>query len=397
MVYMAAVRDDLETEQAAIRDLRELQRVGSTEAVKVVVQLDRNWPGTPERYIVRKGISERAPESATRHGSANQRRTRRRGDRTSSGDREALSSFLEWSLKEHRAKRYLLVLWGHSYGLGFGRDHGDALTLQELREALGIFGADGGQLDLLGANACAMSYAEAAYELRDGAKYLVASEITMPFSGWPYSAILQRMNERLGQGSDLSPEDLGGLIVDEFMRSFRHNGVALSLLNLHKTDLLPTRVRALAQALKPAMTTPDLSDRVADAFLDSAHGNVRPLIDLRDLCTHLATTGDPFIVDAATRLGTELEPGHNRLIVRHEADPDFEGLHGLGIFATAVTSASDLVRLEIDRSQYEALELMRQTDKVWTEIVYDDLADVLEPMNAEIEEYVSGSRCQLAR
>ena len=54
-------RDDAETERAAIRDLRELQRFGSTEAVKVVVQLDRTWPGIPERYVV-TGEPARLPE-----------------------------------------------------------------------------------------------------------------------------------------------------------------------------------------------------------------------------------------------------------------------------------------------------------------------------------------------
>ena len=73
------------------------------------------------------------------------------------------------------------------------------LTLPELREAFEIFQCElnewrkGEKLDLLGANACAMSYAEAAYELRNAAEYLVASEITMPFAGWPYAAILQQI------------------------------------------------------------------------------------------------------------------------------------------------------------------------------------------------------------
>jgi hypothetical protein len=46
----------------------------------------------------------------------------------------------------------MLVLWGHSYGLGFGRDHGDALTMPELARALKTK-KKGYAIDILGANA----------------------------------------------------------------------------------------------------------------------------------------------------------------------------------------------------------------------------------------------------
>ena len=34
------------------------------------------------------------------------------------------------------ANHYMLVLWGHTFGLGFGRDHNQPLTIRELRGAL---------------------------------------------------------------------------------------------------------------------------------------------------------------------------------------------------------------------------------------------------------------------
>ena len=63
MLYMAALVDDEpqraeETERAAIRDIEELESVGSTARVNVILQIDRRWPGYAERYYVRKGVSE---------------------------------------------------------------------------------------------------------------------------------------------------------------------------------------------------------------------------------------------------------------------------------------------------------------------------------------------------
>ena len=57
MLYMAASRDE-QTEAAAIRDLKELEKIGTTRTCNVIVQIDRRWPGYSERYCVRKGVSE---------------------------------------------------------------------------------------------------------------------------------------------------------------------------------------------------------------------------------------------------------------------------------------------------------------------------------------------------
>jgi hypothetical protein len=297
-----------------------------------------------------------------------------------------LEEFLQWSIDRYDAEHFLLVLWGHSYGLGFGRDHGDPLTLQELREALRKFGPNR-QLDLLGANACAMSYAEAAYELRGAAEFLVASEITMPFSGWPYAAILQRLGARLKK-ANVDARELGEIIIDEFMRSFRQNGVALSLLELSKADFLPARVESLARALKDTLSSPQQSDLVVGAFLDSEHGDVRPLIDLHDLCLNLEQVRDKVVVDSARAFRKQLRSGSDGLIVVHQKDPDFEGLNGLGIFAPAVTSGADLVRLELEPEKYELLALVEQTGYTWSDLVYHDLAEAIKPMNEEIDDLV---------
>src|SRR5687767_12919214 len=151
IVYMAA-QDSAELDEHAVRDLREMERVGSSETVKVVVQINRPWPGRPQRYKVLQGKSE-LDDKAIVH--------------TEMGKPEALEEFLSWALDWYPADHYFLVLWGHAYGLGFGRDHDDPLTLRELTDALSAFRdkrakkqSGNPALDLLGANACAMSYAE---------------------------------------------------------------------------------------------------------------------------------------------------------------------------------------------------------------------------------------------
>ena len=383
MVYMAAAKD-VQTEQSAIRDIKELQKVGTTSRVNVIVQIDRQWPGYPERYGIHKGRSEPIPIK-TSEG------LRPSADSSSSntGDPKPLRGFLQWARTACRAKRYLLVLWGHAYGLGFGRDHGDQLTLKELASALAPFKASG-KLDLLGANACAMSYAEAAYELRNSAQFMVASEISVPYAGWPYEEILRD----LVRNPQMKAAALGKKIIERYVESLGGQNVALTLLDLKKAGGLRSRVSALARAVTASLRRDRTRNQTIDAFLDTAHGDVRPLIDLLDLCEHLQTLPDKAVKKAAgdmmslldKKAGFDLTPDPET-----DPGPELDGLNGLGIFAPAVTGEATLTKLELHKDSYNELALVKAKDNLWSKLVYADLKRHLEPQNELIAEFVNGT------
>jgi Clostripain family len=386
MLYMAAAQDE-QTELAAIRDIKELQRVGSTDTMDVIVQIDRKWPGYPQRYRIWEGVSELLPDDSLA-----------KIKKMSTGDPAALRNLLLWSREWAPAYHYLLVLWGHAYGLGFGRDHGDQLTLGELSTELKEFGRKG-QLDLLGANACAMTYAEAAYELRDAARFLVASEITMPFAGWPYAEIL---NE-IVHDPDITSIDLGKKIVEHFMKSFERKDVALTLLDLSKAKGLPAGVKELAHALTEGIRSDGLRAQIGAAFLDTAHGDVRPLIDIVDLCKNLINASDKSAKDKSKAVKEKVKAVRDKakalrglierrnFVVKHAADQGLEGLHGVGIFAPAVTGEADLIKLELSEDSYRGLELMKDKENPWPKFVYEDLRDVLDEEISEIADFVRGT------
>jgi Clostripain family len=378
MLYMAASKDP-RTEQAAIHDIRELERVGTTDNVNVIVQIDREWPGYAERYCVRKGFSEFC-ESLSEQTNLD----------IDSGTSMVLREFVTWGRAKFPAKHYLLVLWGHSYGLGFGRDHGDALTLRELATALAPQAGGAKVVDILGVNACAMSYAEAAYELRDTADFFVGPEIAMPFAGWPYESILNAINN----DPAIKPKDLGERVIQEFIASFEEalepQSVALTLLDLPKAVEIAKPLETLTTALTAAIAPPNgIRDDIADAFLQTAHGDVRPLIDLADLCDKLSALGcAPEVAAAATKLRAVFEPAKG-FVLKHQAGPELEGLHGMGIFAPSVTGAADLMRLDLSIKEYEKLGLAKDTK--WADFAYKNLKDLLDPMNKAVAEFVHGT------
>jgi hypothetical protein len=436
MVYMAA-QDNPDLDQHAIRDIREMERVGSNPHLDVVVQVSRPWPSLPQRYRVGHGKSELAADGMS-------------GD--SMGNPNTLWGFLDWVLDRHPAEHYFLVLWGHAYGLGFGRDHHDALRLKELKAALFAFRtrrfAERPALDLLGANACAMSYAEAAFELRHEAQYLVASQIAVPFVGWPYESILRRITPTT------DPSTLGRIVVDSYVNQFaaspHDDHVAMSLLNLAKADELGQRVTGLARSLTATIQQADAvgSDRrthIRTAFLTTAAGDVRPLIDLRGLgqelvmlCKDLDTMevgvparpDDPvrqlqkaaseledFLIPAVEQVGllpptTGPRDEKASLVMLHKRHADLEGLNGIGIFAPFVTDDYALARLELldsqtiergpdgeivhcGRATYQALDLMDKSD--WPGLVYDELREEMpEEVIASMDSSGATSRAEMA-
>jgi hypothetical protein len=387
MLYMAASKNE-KTEQAAIRDLRELEKVGTDDStLNVLVQIDRNWPGYAERYCVRKSFSEMCEG-------------RRDEKNVNSGKPQVLRDFVAWGRSMFPADRYLLVLWGHSYGLGFGRDHGDPLTLTELaqsldrdevnkllieRNALAI-AANRKAVDILGANACAMCYAEAAYELKDAADFMVAPEISMPFQGWPYDRILNEIVD----DSQIDSEGLGNKIVDQFKASFEEavdaQNVALTMLNLNTAGEIRPHLAKLTAALRKSIGRGNgVREQIGDAFLDTVHGDVRPLIDLADLCRRL--TAFPDTKASAEEFLEFLQ--RDELVVRHEASQELEGLNGLGIFAPSVSGAAELMRLEFSKRMYKELKLLKDLrDPDWATFVYKDLKELLDPLNKAVAAFV---------
>ena len=419
LVYMAA-QDNHDLDAHAARDLREMER-GVSGDCHVFVQIKRPWPQRPHRYEIKDG------DSCLVNGIVAE---------TNMGAGGTLESFLSWALqhdteRQYGTEQYFLVLWGHAFGLGFGRDHGDGLSLPELHDALKTFKStrSGKRIELLGANACAMSYAEAAFELKDVADYLVASQIAVPFAGWPYESILKRLPTSADGAA------LGRIVVESYVKSFTSSPtddqVAMTLLDLGKAGGLLGHLEGLTRAISDVLghTRSVAQDRLAEirtAFFATAAGDVRPLLDLYDLCEELKALSqdlktlepefDPkafddleaaadalrkFMTPATDQVGMSvIEPSEDlrakSFVLYHKRHPELEGLHGVGVFAPFVTDDLQLRRLDLldaddsngkhrtaasravprGRRAYHHLALPSKSG--WDVLVYDDLRRELE-------------------
>ncbi len=228
MLYQDA--DDKILEKDIYVDLNEAERIGSTDQVNIVAQVDRyrqgykadgNWDSTKRFYVTYDPDLERVSSQEIMDiGEANM------------ADGQTLVDFVKWSAENYPADNYVLIMSDHGMGWpggwsdpapgGKGPDRialanalGDELFLMELDDALGQIRAetDIDKFEMIGLDACLMSHVEVYDALAPHANYAVASQETEPALGWAYTGFLGDLIEN----PDMSGAEFSQTIVDTYI------------------------------------------------------------------------------------------------------------------------------------------------------------------------------------
>ncbi|MBN2303267.1 MAG: hypothetical protein JXQ72_02240 [Anaerolineae bacterium] len=236
MVYMAA---DNNLEMFALADINEMELIGGSDQVNVVVQIDRadeydrtndDWTDT-RRYAITSDTNI-LNVGSTVVGTPGE---------TNTGDPLNLSNFVSWAAVNYPAEHYALILWDHGGSwLGIASDKGanDFLTMPELGEALqstldytGI-----GQLDLIGFDACLMGAFEVYQTIAPYARYSIASPDLIPGPGWNYYDMLRALVDNPA----MDTLTFGQTIIDSFMTYYTDVKTNYEAFNLGMVDLTGT-------------------------------------------------------------------------------------------------------------------------------------------------------------
>ncbi len=301
MVYLDA---DNNLESAGIDDINEMEIVGSTTEVNIVVQVDRipysvlasnnqgyaddtsndNWT-TTRRYFITQDFDPVQINSQLKSdlGELNM------------GDPQTLIDFTNWATINYPAKKYLLVIWNHGGGfrsLSLTKDiawddtsGGDKITMPELEYALSAINTQMGKnIDIVGMDACLMAMTEVAYQIKDYADILVTSEENEPGDGWPYDTIL----DQLVVNPTVSPEQLATDIVDEYVFSYPYGNVTQSAIDLNYMDTLTSQLSNLASAIMDDSLTLK-SNYILASNSSQYYDGDSDFIDLYDFCNQLVT------------------------------------------------------------------------------------------------------------
>lgn len=109
LVFMAA---DNNLDLFALKDLHELERLGSTDEVDVVVQIDRYGDGRTGPASRGRIVKDANWDKYNIHFVSALEEI----GETDTGDPQVLRSFIEWGALAFPAERYMLVLWNHGSG-----------------------------------------------------------------------------------------------------------------------------------------------------------------------------------------------------------------------------------------------------------------------------------------
>jgi hypothetical protein len=186
LIYLNA-DNNLETD--GVDDVNEMEQVGSTEEVAIVVLMDRirgtypddvsngNWTDT-RRFVVQKDDdTERMTSSEPASGAEIL-------GEFDMGDPGTLKEFIEWGLANYPAEHYLLDIWNHgagwrsrtqvaeaTRGVSFDDTDGTSIETVELPFALNV----NPLIDVTAFDSSLMQMMEVAYEIRNRTDLVVGS------------------------------------------------------------------------------------------------------------------------------------------------------------------------------------------------------------------------------
>jgi hypothetical protein len=335
---------DNNLEPDALADFREMAAVGSSDALKIVVQLDRvrsreewddtsagDWGGT-RRFLVERGM-EPEPDAALENlGELNM------------GDPATLADFIAWGVGAYPADRYALIIWDHgSSWLGVASDDssdGDALALPELSAALQTARdrSGYGTFDLIGFDACLMAQLDVLAAIAPYGQVAVASAELEPNQGWAWDAWLAALAADPAQdGAAIAPA-----IVDSYIASYANTGdddVTLSAFDLAQIDGVAGRLDALAGAMIGALGRGYSPIGQARSFADTyapSYAEAFSAVDLGHFASLLPEQGAAGeVAEAATALGSAI--GQAR--IANGAGSYHRNTSGLSIYFPQVAGA----------------------------------------------------------
>jgi hypothetical protein len=358
--------------------LKSIKDAGFQENTTVLVHYDPNEKGVAvttfninskrKRDLLKKG------ERGTRIGDGRDPFVRNlledaiRGARRADNANQALRTFLDIGATRFKAKHYMVFLVGHGVIVGNDAFLPDSsplggISLQQLGDTLRHFKRtipSDAVVDLIGLHSCSMSGIEVLFELKDTAKYMMATEGTSFVASWPYRQLLKKFLNAVEESKvgPKTPLNLGSLITSihklslhnstDFMFSGLSADLCLSSLDRHRVDKLKTPIENLVIALKQAMIPPHGWDEEEEwrgveliklAHLEAQSYFEETYTDLYDFCLCLKRrcTGQPFknaLKEACAKVIEILEEGApDSVVVQSDHfGPVSQYSHGVSIF-----------------------------------------------------------------
>ena len=260
VMYFVNGKNNLES--SALMDVNQMELAGSTDRVAIVAQLGRmngqaegddhsegDWTGVRRYFITRDADTERINSPVVQDlGKADM------------GSWKELTAFIKWAKAAYPARRYALVLWDHGsgwkpldqdnaphfYDKSFSLDDetGGEISTPQIARALKA----GGGVNFLMLDGCEMAMASVAYEVKDYAEALTASEETEPGVIVRYAQFLGMLEAKPGMGAEEFAANTVRTFRDYFVNGGDNSGAPATQSALRLAKMVPFRVKLDAWA-----------------------------------------------------------------------------------------------------------------------------------------------------
>jgi hypothetical protein len=262
--FMVFLNGNNDLESYGILNVNQMEMVGSSPAVDIIVQMSRGgydstngaWVGCRRMRIIKDSDPNIINSPVVQDLGV-----------VDMGDWHVLHDFIVWAMTNYPAEHYCLVIWDHgagwraaapttrvaavTRGVSFDWLSGHNITTAQLPFALDVQP----RLDIIAWDASLMQMVEVGYQIRHYGGIMVGSEESPPGLGYPYQTFLAP----LVATPTMLPADFASQIVTQTLDYYASinwtGGLTQSAVALDRMDNLALAVDGFARALATAMPT----------------------------------------------------------------------------------------------------------------------------------------------
>ncbi len=270
-------------------NLRQMEKIGSTDNVNIVVQWASMKTKKVERLLIKKGSQGTGVNSPVVQTL-----------KADMGDWHSVVDFVKWGAQNYPADHYFLDIWDHGSGwhdkvghagkitdISWDELTGNHITTKQLGLALTESAkAIGHKIDLYASDACLMAMVEIANEVADSVSVFGGSQETEPGAGWPYDTFLQRLTKN----PKSSPQEVGKMLSEEYAKSYQTGSehVTFSIFDLANLPALNKAISKFGQSMN-AMSA-ETSKAVLEVASNSQNFTNSDYVDLIDFLNRLKSS-----------------------------------------------------------------------------------------------------------
>ena len=340
-------------------NINQMEEVGSTDRLNVVVQWASQRGGNTKRLLVQKDFK---PSQVTSPIVQDMRR------KVDMGDPKSLVDFVRWAHENYPAKHYMLDIWNHGSGwhryqvknseggfqpmdISWDDNTGHHITTEQLGKSLAdIATVIGHKVDIYGSDACLMAMAEVASEMAKSVQVFAGSQEVEPGAGWPYNTFLKRWAAQ----PDADAAQVSKFLAEEYLASYSggENGtqsVTFSSYDLNHLDALNAAVTELGNSLMKL--TPLEKSRAINAIRDTQNFTYDEYGDFGHFVVNMRKEG---LLNAGSQ--RSIEKAMDQFVITNQVSQAYHSATGVSIWLPASANAYNSYS-----TRYAGLEFAKAT------------------------------------